>query len=480
MNKEASAAPDAGSAMLAQSEHDSSCKYCAALAEVNDPEEGDCQYCARNEAPADSLAACKYCAASETPGSDCKYCARPEAAASEMTGCKYCAGAAETGPAGVPCEYCSAGPQTQNPTTTNSEDFAGQGLDAPAIPKPIPGEDPQEQVTPMDDTTNNNLSLDQKGQGESNVQVSAGHPADLNGDGVISPAESVQVDQSKEAMQAIAQQIEQDPNNLGVNQGPGPAGAQQAMATDAAAMAPGTEMIDGVSHPETFPSNVPGDMALDEDNAAIAPNLTSVLSEGLDNHAENIQRERVVQMVSQALVGFKASKQIIERAQQQAPQLYQSSIMMLKAMIEMAKMLGLEPAPEAQAQQAAPQNEWQNPFPTHPDQGGQAVPGHAPSEGSASKDGDANTGNEWTNPFPTHPDNGGAAPAGAVGQPIGKLPTSATTEHVARVPLAPGAVNAQGQKKYVDPKTGKESFINMKEGRVLNNEGKPVKPNQGQ
>jgi hypothetical protein len=46
--------------------------------------------------------------------------------------------------------------------------------------------------------------------------------------------------------------------------------------------------------------------------------------------------------------------------------------------------------------------------------------------------------------------------------------------------LAPGAVNAQGQKKYVDPKTGKESFINMKEGRVLNNEGKPVKPNQGQ
>lgn len=469
MKKEASAAPDAGSSMLAQSEHDESCKYCAALAEVNDPEEGDCQYCARNEAPADSLAACKYCAASEAPGTDCKYCARSEASA-EAAGCKYCA-ATE---ANSDCEYCAAGPQTQNPTTTNSEDFAGQGLDAPAIPKPVPGEDPQEQVTPMDDTTNNNLSLDQKGQGESNVQVSAGHPADLNGDGVVSPAESVQVDQSKEAMQAIAQQIENDPAGTGIGNGPGPEGAQVALQTDAAALTPGTDVVDGVSRPGSFPSNVPGDMALDEENVAIAPDLSQVLHEGLDSHADNIQRERVVQMVSQALVGFKASKQIIERAQQQAPQLYQSSIMMLKAMIEMAKMLGLEPAPEQQAQGQAPQSEWQNPFPTHPDNGGTAPAAAPPAQASASQAGDANNGSEWSNPFPTHPENGGA-----VGQPIGKLPTSATTEHVARVPLAPGAVNAQGQKKYVDPKTGKESFINMKEGRVLNNEGKPVKPNQG-
>lgn len=446
LNKEASAAPDAGSSMLAQSE-DTSCKYCSALKEVNDPEEGECQYCNRPEMaePSANASDCQYCAAMQHQESECKYCGR--------------------------------GPEIQNPTTTDSQDYAGQGLDAPAIDKPIPGAEPQLQATPIDDTTNNNLALEGQGQGESNVQVSGGIGADLNGDGVIGPAESVQVDQSKEAMQNIAQQIEQTPAGGGI--GPGPQGAQAALATDDAALVPGTNMIDGVSRPESYTQNAPGDMALDEDNMA-APDLGAVLGEGLDAHAENIQREKVVQMVAQALSGFKACKSIIERSQTQAPQLYSSSIMMLKAMIEMAKMLGLEQSanPDQNPLESNPQSEWQNPFPTHPDQGGQPAPGHAPSAGSASTDGDANTSNEWSNPFPAHADNGGAS-AGAIGQPVGKLPTGQTTPHVARTPLAPGAVNAQGQKKYVDPKTEKESFINMKEGRVLNNEGKPVKPSQG-
>jgi hypothetical protein len=471
LKKEASAAPSAGSSTIAMSE-DTGCQYCVALKQVNDPEEGDCHYCARNDATAKSdLTDCKYCAASAAPGTDCKYCARPEAA-DEASGCKYCADMQQDSG----CQYCAAGPQTQNPTTTNSQDFAGQNLDAPAIPKPIPGEDPQEQVTPMDDTTNNNLLLDQNGTGESNVSGSAG-PADLNGDGQVSPAESVQVDQSKEAMQAIAQQIEQDPSMGG--SGPGPQGAAVALATDAAAIVPGTDVVDGVSRPESYSQNSPSDMALDEDNTAVSPDLTSVLHEGLDTHADNIQRERVVQMVSEALTGFKACKQIIERAQTQAPQLYTSSIQMLKAMIEMAKMLGLSEngaTPDQNPLEGNPQSEWQDPFPTHPENGGEPQPQHAPAAGSASQDGDSNNGNSWANPFPTHADNGGAAP---IGQGVGKLPTSATTQHVAREPLPPGAINAQGQKKYVDPKTGKESFINMKEGRVLSPEGKPVKPNQG-
>lgn len=473
MKKDASASASAGSSTIAMSE-DTGCQYCVALKEVNDPEEGDCHYCARSEAPAaGGTEGCQYCAASNgTAGSDCQYCNRPEVAAAAPE-CKYCAAAEQ----GSDCQYCAAGPQTQNPTTTNSEDFAGQGLEAPAIPKPVPGEDVQGQVTPMDDTTNNNLALDQNGTAESNVQVSAGTGADLNGDGVVSPAESVQVDQSKEAMQAIAQQIEQD-GTAGVGSGPGPAGAATALNTDAAAIVPGTDVVDGVSRPESYSQNAPGDMALDEDNTAVAPNLASVLHEGLDTHADNIQRERVVQMVGEALTGFKACKQIIERAQTQAPQLYSSSIMMLKAMIEMAKMLGLTDGSEAaqnplDSQPGQPQGEWQNPFPVHPDNGGAPQAQHAPASGSASTDGDANTGSNWANPFPIHPDNGGG-----IGQGVGKLPTSATTPHVARVPLADGAINAKGQKKYVDPKTGKESFINMKEGRVLNQQGKPVKPDQ--
>lgn len=472
MKKITSTTASADSSMIAQSE-EAECEYCFALKKVNDPEEGDCHYCTRNEAPAADLSSCKYCAASNgAAGSDCQYCNRPEETA--QTGCKYCADAQTQD---VGCEYCAASPQTQNPTTTNSEDFAGQGLEDPAIPKPIPGEDPQLPVTPMDDTTNNNLLLDQNGTGESNVSGSAG-PADLNGDGVVSPAESVQVDQSKEAMQAIAQQIEQDPSMGG--SGPGPQGAAIAIATDAAAIVPGTDVIDGVSRPESYSQNSPSDMALDEDNTAISPDLTSVLHEGLDTHADNIQRERVVQMVSEALTGFKACKQIIERAQTQAPQLYTSSIQMLKAMIEMAKMLGLSEngaTPDQNPLEGNPQSEWQDPFATHPDNGGAPKPQGAPVTAAPAVD--PNSANSWADPFPTHADNGGAAPGGPIGQGVGKLPTSATTQHVAREPLPPGAVNAQGQKKYVDPKTGKESFINMKEGRVLSPDGKPVKPNQG-
>lgn len=449
------------------------CKYCEALLVVNDPSEGSCPYCSamEQEVAASSLENCKYCAASESPGTDCQYCNRPAAAETGPNAgdCSYCADMAHRD---QECQYCGQGPSTQNPTTTDSQDFAGQALDAPAIPKPIPGENPQEQVTPMDDTTNNNLAL--SGQGEANMQVSPadGLPTTIS----AGPAESVQVDQSKEAMQAIAQQIEQAPPVSGA--GPGPQGDATAMATDDSAIASANgPMVNGVSRPEGYAQNVPSDMGVGQENEAEtpAPDLTSVLHEGLDAHADNIQRERVVQMASEALAGFKACKQIIERAQEQAPQLYQSSIMMLKAMIEMAKMLGLEgtPDPAGNPLESQPANEWQEPFPTHPDQGGTPQPGHAPSEDSASKDGDANTGNEWNNPFPTHPDNGGT-----VGQPVGKLPTSATTEHVARTPLAPGAVNAQGQKKYVDPTTGKESFIDMKEGRVLSTTGKPVKPSQ--
>lgn len=457
---------------IAMSE-DTGCQYCVALKQVNDPEEGDCPYCVRDEAAKSDLTDCKYCAASAgSVDSGCQYCNRPETAAADAE-CKYCTDA-QTQDAG--CEYCAPGPQTQNPTTTNSEDFAGQALDAPAIPKPIPGEEPQEQVTPMDDTTNNNLALDQNGTAESNVSVSAG-PTDLNGDGQVSPAESVQVDQSKQAIQAIAQQIEQDPSMGG--SGPGPQGAAVALATDDAAIVPVTDVVDGVSRPESYLQNSPTDMALDEDNTSVAPDLSSVLHEGLDSHADNIQRERVVQMVSQALTGFKACKPIIERSQTQAPQLYQSSIMMLKAMIEMAKMLGLSENGATEDQnplEGNPQSEWQDPFATHPDNGGAPQAQHSPVPASASKDGDANSGNSWANPFPTHADNGGA---GGIGQAVGKLPTSATTQHVAREPLPPGAINAQGQMKYVDSKTGKESFINMKEGRVLSPEGKPVKPNQG-
>ena len=109
------------------------------------------------------------------------------------------------------------------------------------------------------------------------------------------------------------------------------------------------DVADGVSHPQDYPSDTPGDFGTDDEEQDESPDLGSVLQEGLDSHADNIQREKVVQLAAEALEGFKGCKDILERAREQAPQLYEASIAMLKAMIEMAKMLGLDQEAQSHA-----------------------------------------------------------------------------------------------------------------------------------
>jgi len=41
--------------------------------------------------------------------------------------------------------------------------------------------------------------------------------------------------------------------------------------------------------------------------------------------------------------------------------------------------------------------------------------------------------------------------------------------------MAEGSVNAKGQRRYTDPKTGKVAFIDMKQGAILSPEGRPEK-----
>lgn len=132
-------------------------------------------------------------------------------------------------------------------------------------------------------------------------------------------------------------------------------------AIDNTQLAIGNDMQDGVSRPEGYSSDaMPQDMGLSEENPDNqGPDYANVLQDGLEEHAGNIAREKIVDMVSQALEGFKANKQILEKAKEQAPDLYNSTIAMLKAMIEMAKQLGLgqEVAQEEAAQDpnAAPE-----------------------------------------------------------------------------------------------------------------------------
>lgn len=101
-----------------------------------------------------------------------------------------------------------------------------------------------------------------------------------------------------------------------------------------------------------------GEAPMEGDEAAMEdPNYEEVLGDAVASEQQNIQKEKVVQMVAEALEGFKNQRHILERAKEQAPELYNSSLKMLRAMIEMAKLLGFgdglnDPEHDAQQDQA--------------------------------------------------------------------------------------------------------------------------------
>jgi hypothetical protein len=205
---------------------------------------------------------------------------------------------------------------------------------------------------------------------------------------------------SKGALQGIADQIKDEGTPL----------ASEVEAVDDANIPSGTEMEGNVSHPEGYSQNTPGDTGMEGPNPPSSeegePDLSDVLEEGLNHHADGIQREKVIQIVSQALLQFQAAKHSLEMTREQNPQLYEASVSMLKAMIEMATLLGLgqegaevitgidnsgkQPQSgqtesnlgQEQASLAPPQeeqnDEWHDPFPKHPDHGGEPKPGHSP------------------------------------------------------------------------------------------------------
>lgn len=205
----------------------------------------------------------------------------------------------------------------KNPTTTSSENYEGQALNEPEIPKPDAiSENPDGLAPNYDSPTNENLKLEAS---QSAVQSNNIPEYEKNGENITqSPAQG--------GVQSVLDQVDALP----------PTEDQKRMESGDPN---GPNMINGVLRPDDYQeSHSPGDMGLQEDPG---PDMSDVLREGLDSHASNIQREKVIQMVGQALSGFKESKMILEKAKIQAPQLYNSSIAMLKAMIEMAKMLGL-------------------------------------------------------------------------------------------------------------------------------------------
>ena len=264
---------------------------------------------------------CKYCQAnaSHAHTDDCKYCAASEQAEAapdhdHTDDCQYCA-AVQAAPVDHAhtddCQYCAAKEQVDNHDHTDDCQWCA---------------------------TAEQRAADADHDHTDDCQYCAAKE---------SP-------EGQATAQALGQEIlTDDPNNQGER--------DAIDGIDATQMPLGNEMEDNVSHPDGYDAeSAPSTMGLSEDSPeAGGPDLTEVLQGGLDQHADQIGREKIVNMVSQALEGFKKNKQILEKAKDQAPELYTSTIMMLKAMIEMAKQLGMgaeeEGEPVQPDESAAPQ-----------------------------------------------------------------------------------------------------------------------------
>ncbi len=98
----------------------------------------------------------------------------------------------------------------------------------------------------------------------------------------------------------------------------------------------------GISRPDDYEQKQ-GDMGLSEEEAdQDEPQLDEVLRDGLDAHADGIQREKVINMVGEALEAFKGQKKILDKAREQAPELHSACISMLRAMIELCSLAGID------------------------------------------------------------------------------------------------------------------------------------------
>lgn len=72
-----------------------------------------------------------------------------------------------------------------------------------------------------------------------------------------------------------------------------------------------------------------------------------------------------------------------------------------------------------------------------------------------------------------HRNKPGAEAEGAIGS-IKKLPNKHPTPHIPKQTTPVGGVNSKGQKRFIDPTTGKDAYIDMKKPRVMGPRGIPV------
>ncbi len=305
---------------------------------------------------------CPYCQDNEDNRTDdCQYCQSLDAqenadGTAGMDGCPACEDydASKQNTGGIDdCPYCQTENITEVQANPDQSDLAVEDMGAQH-----PDDCPECQELYSDAVEN---QPDQTGQSDPNLQ---GH----------------------ETAEEVLNSLDQEPGADG--QTP----AQKAKKIDNTELPQGDAMEDGTSVTENFGPTQTEDVSDSErdmnqsdqqgddgqGDTEDGPNMSEVLQGGLDDHANEQKRKEVINMVAQTLQGFKANKAALEATKDQNTGLYQSCIQMLKSMIELCKLLGLEPTMPAQVPNdpGAVAEATQSGAPSGPKQA-------APSEGAA-------------------------------------------------------------------------------------------------
>jgi len=355
------------------------CKYC------NDAEDSGCKHCddmdQANQEHIDS--------------DDCPHCQDTQDASDlpiapesdqEDEDCQYCDNKEET-----ECPHCDAADEKTEDSYLKDDNHGRENTQLPFDPDGNPNASPDKTVPGMgpDDFADNGSLA--PGEEPSFVDNDPNYedeiPQDPQQQGMLQP----------EPTQTAVDQILGQIDNPNAPNSPETTGDVMSHIDDTD-MAVGANMEDDTSRPDGYDRDKPSDLGLAEDeDPNDSPDLSSVLKDGLDEHADNIQKEKIVQMVSEALEGFKASKDLLDRAMTDAPEFYGSCVKMVQSMVMMAQALGIgqemseddiqempeEEQEEQQESNGRPQATHDNPFPKHQDQGGEDNSQPAPQEGAA-------------------------------------------------------------------------------------------------
>lgn len=302
---------------------------------------------------------CPYCVSNDGLRDDCQYCQDLDAVdnadgTAGMDGCQMCAELDSGNDDDCPyCDEDTVGHSCNCPNCPKSDEMGIAAEDAdPDSPDNCPECQKMYSEAPENEP-DQNAEEDPQLQGHETAEQVLDLLDQEPGKGTPPKEEAQQIDNTELPQGDAMKDNVSVPENFGPAQKADVSDSEQSMSQDHDCNCP--DCPGGDSADQGPVPGSPDDSTDSEDG----PDMAGVLQSGLDDAASEQHKQQVMDMVGQTLAGFKSNKQSLEATKEQNQPLYNSCIQMLKSMIELCKLLGLQPkmpeAPQASTPSAAPQ-----------------------------------------------------------------------------------------------------------------------------